>query len=157
MTVIANPIKIFSAIHYEKERIITLLEESSISVYQTAREILNKTSFLGNNKPFDFKFGCISPRDLNTHGLTVLGDFYRVAEKAKARSCFGEEIIHARLHYVDQPEGEHLTVAMLPISDGRGGRVVLNFQMKNGVKILDTENWAANRIIDPDRKFLFRL
>ena len=101
------------------------LDASKVHVGDSADEILGRPAFPFSKAKMELDLVVLTPADLGFDGSTPIADIYRRAEHLGLELCPAETGPQLRLDYVNQPVGEFLHIAMLPIATYDGDPVDL--------------------------------
>jgi len=101
------------------------LDGAKVHIGDSADEILGRPAFPFSKTRIELDLVVLTPADLGFDGRTPIADIYRRAEHLGLELCPAETGPQLRLDYVNQPVGEFLHIAMLPIASYDGDPVDL--------------------------------
>ena len=122
---------------------LTLMAKG-FTIYDSAREILQKITFSKESKEYDFV--SFSVEQLGFPNGATLKEIYAKAKDLGLELCPAEVGPLLRLNYPDQPNGEYLRIAMETINDSDGDARLFEVLCSSGERKL-VALWD-----DPDRR-----
>ena len=102
------------------------LDAARVRIGDSADEILGKPAFHFSQTRTDVDLVVVSVSELGFQDATSLAEIYRRAGELGLELCPAEVAPLLRLHYVNQPMGEFLNVAMRPIATYGGELIALS-------------------------------
>src|SRR5262245_32396784 len=92
------------------------LDSARVRIGDSADEVLGRPAFHFSQAKADVDLVVVRVADLGFNDAISLGEIYRRAGELGLELCPPEVAPLVRLHYLDQPVGEFLNVAMAPIT-----------------------------------------
>ena len=101
------------------------LDAARVRIGDSADEILGRAAFQFSDERMEVDLVIFKVTELGFDDSASLSDIYRRADELGLSLCPAEVAPLLRLHYVNQPIGEFLNVAMRPVATYGGDPVVL--------------------------------
>lgn len=137
-----------------KEEFFKQAKSHKINISAYAREMIDQMTDFNLTEPVELVV--VSVSELGFSDLTTTQAIYDKAQEIGLELVPPAAALHARLHYLGQPAGEWLYVAMKPITVSGAPRV---FELWRAASSLWLRNeWAGpDRRWDPPGRFVFRV
>jgi hypothetical protein len=131
------------------------LDAAKVHVGDSADEILGRPAFPFSKTRMELDLVVVTPADLGFAGSTPIADIYRRAEEFGLELCPAEAGPQLRLGYLNQPVGEFLHIAMLPVGTYHGAPVDLTVGNGGAGLVLLGGDGRSDLALHSSVKFVF--